>query len=162
MNKTVVFASFHATPGTGRCGGTVVSGLKPFFHGAVATELARMNCPFVFGIDANEPRSESLHTIEFHWADGRPGAKKLQALLGLNPMHQGRDMLREWMTCTGAQPASADLLLPTYAPSTKFQRRFDSIWATPEFEVLDFTTHLEEVVLAGGDHALLVAGLRFG
>lgn len=160
--ETVVVGSFHATPGTGEVGGVKVHGWKPFFHGAVAVELAGIERPFVFAIDANEPLSETVDSITFHWEDDRSRVEKLQALLGLEPRHRGRDLFREWLTMRRGDPASADVLLATYAPSSAFQRRFDSMWATPDFDLLDFATHLDEVVSVGGDHAMLVAVLRLG
>jgi hypothetical protein len=48
------------------------------------------------------------------------------------------------------EPASTQSLLPTYAPSPTFQRRFDSIWATPEFELVEFAKDSEAVAAAGG------------
>lgn len=160
--EPVVVGSFHGTPGTGKVGGVKVHEWKPFFPGAVAVELAGLKSPFVIGIDANEPESETLDSITFHWAAGRSGVKKAEALLGLDPMHRGRDLFREWLTTSEGQPASAKVLLATHAPSPDVQRRFDSIWATPEFGLVEFETHLDEVVAAGGDHAMLVADLRFG
>lgn len=156
----LIFGSFHGTPGSGEVGGTKVGEWKPFFPGAVAIELAGLNTPFVFGIDANEPKSETVDSIDFHWAHDDSGARKTQALLGLKPMHRGRDLFREWLTDYGGEPASETVLQPTYAPKPDFQRRFDSIWATPEFDLVDFETHLEEAVAAGGDHAVLVADIE--
>jgi hypothetical protein len=70
--------------------------------------------------------------------------------------------LREWLTAEGGDAASADVLLPTYAPNTDFHRRFDSMGATPEFRLAKFQTLLDEVMEAGGDHAMLVADLPLG
>ncbi len=160
--ETFVVGSFHATPGAGTVGGMNVGEWKPFFHGAVALELAQIEAPFVFGIDANEPRSETLESVSFHWVEGRSGSAKLQALLGLDPIHRSCDLLREWLRTSGREPASEELLEVTYAPRETFQRRFDSIWATPEFTLRHFSTQLDQAVAAGGDHALLVADLRLG
>jgi hypothetical protein len=160
--KRLVVGSFHATPGTGTVGGVEVGEWKPFFHGAVALEMAGINRPFVFAIDANEPLSETIDSITFHWQDDRSGVKKLQGLLGLERIHRGRDLLRDWLSGTDPAPASPGVLVATYAPSVTFQRRFDSMWATPDFQLVDFATTLDEVVSAGGDHAMLVADLRLG
>lgn len=155
-----VVASLHATPGTGMVGGVRVHEWKPFFHGAAAVHLARLDLPFVFAIDANEPLAETIDDIEFHWADGRSGVEKFRALLGLDPIHPARDLFRQWLVEQDLGPHSDGVLLPTYAPNDDFQRRFDSMWATPDFELAKFSTHLDEVVDAGGDHAMLVADLR--
>ncbi len=157
--SSFVAGSFHATPAAGTVGGVNVGEWKPFFHGAAALELARIEQPFVFGIDANEPCTETPDSVAFHWVDGRSGSQKMQAMLGLEPIHRGRDLLREWVRTNGREPASEELLDVTYAPRENFQRRFDSIWATPDFTLVDFSTRLDEAVAAGGDHALLVADL---
>jgi hypothetical protein len=62
---------------------------KPFFHRGVAAALSGLSCPFVFAIDANEPRATTLARVTFHWRDGQPGAHKFAALLGLEPVHRG-------------------------------------------------------------------------
>jgi hypothetical protein len=152
--------SFHATPGTGKVGGARVHEWKPFFHGGVALALAELDTPFLFAIDANEPLSEASDSVTFHWADGDPGQRKLVALLGLAPEHRARDLLRESLTDTGESPAAARYLTMTYSVGgDDGGRRFDSIWATPDFQLARFETHYEEAVAAGGDHALLVADL---
>jgi hypothetical protein len=142
-------ASFHATPGTGRFGpkpGIVVRNWKPFFHGGVAAALAELTTPFVFAIDANEPRSETIDSVTFHWRDGRPGARKFAALMGLEPVHRGRDLLREQLQRQELPPAADTYLALTYTThggGPAGRRRFDSMWATPEFILHDFTTHYE-------------------
>ena len=104
--ETVVVGSFHATPGSGSVGGMQVGEWKPFFHGAVAVELAALEGPFAFAIDANEPFSETVDSIAFHWEEGRSGVAKIQALLGREPIHRGRDLFREWLATTGGEPVS--------------------------------------------------------
>src|SRR5581483_7417803 len=47
---SIVVASFHGTPGSGKVGGKEVGEWKPFFPGGVAIELAELEQPFVFGI----------------------------------------------------------------------------------------------------------------
>jgi hypothetical protein len=161
-------ASFHATPGTGRFGpkpGKIVGNWKPFFHGGVAAALTALTYPFVFAIDANEPRSETLDSVTFHWRDGRPGARKFGALLGLHPVHRGRDLLREQIRMQGLSPAAGDYLALTYTTrggGVAGGRRFDSIWATRDFLRGAFSTHYEDALAAGTDHAMLVADLELG
>lgn len=160
--RDFVAAAFHATPGTARAGGRLVSEWKPFFHGAVAISLAELQAPFVFAIDANEPRSETLESVTFHWADGRPGSTKFAALLGMSPLHRARDLQRELTSRPGAAPAAAGYLELTYTTSggksTVVEgRRFDSIWATPEFTLERMESFYADALTAGGDHALLRA-----
>jgi hypothetical protein len=153
--------SFHATPGTGKVGGRRVSEWKPFFHAGVALQLSKLEQPFVFAIDANEPRAETSDSVDFHWKEGRPGAAKFAALLGRSPIHRARDVLRDSMAATWTPPMSDEYLSLTYTTRGGHGRRFDSIWATDEFGLLRATTHYEETLAAGGDHALILADLKF-
>lgn len=151
--RRFVVGSFHATPGVS------IGEWKPFFHGGVALALSRLELPFIFAIDANEPMAETTETVTFHWADGRPGALKLQALLGLEPRHRARDLLRESLRRNGTNPVTEEILSLTYTTTGGGQRRFDSIWATPEFALGDLHTYYEEALAAGTDHALISADL---
>jgi hypothetical protein len=142
--------------------GTRVRNWKPFFHGGVAAALAALTLPFVFAIDANEPRAETLDTITFH---RRPGTGKLAALLGLRPVHRARDLLREHLQTQGLAPAADSYLALTYTTlggGPAGRRRFDSMWATPEFALRAFSTRYDDPLAAGTDHAMLVADLELG
>lgn len=165
---TFVAGSFHATPGTSRAGKgwRHVSEWKPFFHGAVALTLAELESPFIFGIDANEPKSETLDQIRFHWRDGRAGSLKFAALLGLDPKHQARDLLREQLVQSNADPEAADYLALTYTTRGGGRRRFDHIWATPHFTLgvgersrAAVRILYADALAAGTDHAMIVADL---
>ena len=156
-NRRFTVGSFHATPGTGSVGGRDVGEFKPFFHGAVAVHLARRRGPFLFGIDANEPYSETAESIEFHWEAGRPGSLKMEALLGLDPRHRARDLLRQRLEAGGRARSTKYLELTHEVPSGG--RRFDSIWATPDFTLNGFRTTYKPALKAGSDHALLAADL---
>jgi hypothetical protein len=60
-SDTFIACSVHATPATGRYGpkpGKLVNHWMPLFHGGAALALSQLTIPFVFPIDANEPRSE--------------------------------------------------------------------------------------------------------
>jgi hypothetical protein len=164
-DRTFVAGSFHATPGTGRFGpkpGVRVGRFKPYFHAAAAAALSRLDAPFVFAIDANEPRSETLETVTFHRNGGRLGDAQVGVLMGLAPVHRGRDLLRAHMTAMKGTPASANVLAVTYRTHNggdAGRRRFDSIWASPDFALAGFETHYEPALSAGTDHALLIADL---
>jgi hypothetical protein len=164
--REFVVASLHATPGSSRAGvpgrpHQLVHEWKPYFHGAVAVELSRLDQPFVFAIDANEPLSETVDRTVFHWRDDRPGVEKLRALLGRAPRHRARDLVREQVQRGVMKAESADVLTCTYRIRDGSLRRFDHVWATPEFEVLDLEVRLAEALAAGTDHALTVATLAF-
>lgn len=152
--RPFVAAAFHATPGMGRVGGQLVSEWKPLFHGAAAIALTELELPFVFAIDANEPQAETIDGVRFHWHEGRPGAAKFAALLGLPPLHRARDLLRVQLAQTGALPATPDYPALTYTTTggratAGAGRRFDSISATPEFSLDDFETFYTEALAAG-------------
>lgn len=154
-----VAASLHATSGTGRVGGQKVSEWKPFFHGAAALAFSDLGLPFIFAIDANEPESETAQSVTFHWAEERSGARKFGALLGITPRHRARDLLRQSLAQEGAARSIGAYLALTYTTRGGGRRRFDSMWATPEFALDGFATYYEDALDAGTDHALLVAHL---
>lgn len=166
--RRFVAGSFHATPGTSkvwveaRDRAEQVHEWKPFFHGGVAIELAKLRQPFVCAIDANEPQSETADGVVFHWAEGRPGQREFAALLGFNGelrLHRADDLFRQQLSRTGGKPHSADCLDLTYTTRGGHERRFDSLWATREFDLVDLESHYKEICKAGGDHAMLVADL---
>ena len=118
--------------------------------------------PFIFAGNANEPKAENLKQVTFHWVEGRTGAKKLGALLGLQPAHRGRDLQREQLEVTGAPAASESYLALTYTThngGARGGRRFDSMWASQEFVLRNFSCCYETALAAGTDHALLLADL---
>jgi hypothetical protein len=43
--------------------------------------------------------------------------------------------------------------------TTRNARRYDAIWATDDFVVVDVRYHYEDAVQAGSDHALVLADL---
>jgi hypothetical protein len=154
-----VAASLHATPGSGRIDSVRVKEWKPFFHGAVAIELSRLSDPFLFAIDANEPRLETLDLVQFHWANRRPGVMKFAALLGLEPRHRARDLFREDLMHSGKPAGTSDYLALTYTTVGGGGRHFDHLWATPDFALDALSVHYEDALMAGTDHALVVTDL---
>jgi hypothetical protein len=89
--------------------------------------------------------------------------RKLEALLGLSPVHRGRDLLREHLATQNLPPEADTYLSLTYTTrggKVAGRRRFDSMWATPDFFLHDFRTHYDDALAAGTDHAMLVADLE--
>ena len=97
--------------------------------------------PFIFAIDGNEPKEETLETVTFHWEEGRSGVKKFASLLGREPIHRARDILRQTMERIWAARASETVAVTYDTGGETGQRRLDSIWATEEFEIEDFQAH---------------------
>ena len=54
------------------------------------------------------------------------------------------------------------LTYTTHGGGPAGRRRFDSMWASPEFTLRDFRTHYEDPLAAGTDHAMLVGDLELG
>jgi hypothetical protein len=158
--------SFHATPGKGDApGGGTVGEWKPLFHGAVAVALSELNGPFLFAIDANEPELETETSVTFYWRRGRPGSRKMAALLGLDAsggrIHRARDLNREGMVAAGTKPESDDLLIRTHSLRGGAGRHFDHLYATDEFGLDSYKVDFEGAIKAGTDHAMLIADLTF-
>ncbi len=163
--KRFCAGSFHATPGSGDAPGGTVGEWKPLFHGAVAVALSELDDPFLFAIDANEPELETEASVTFHWKEGRPGSRKMAALLGLDAgsrIHRARDLNREGMVAAGTKPASDKILISTHMLRGGAGRHFDHLYATDEFGLDSYMGDLEGAVKAGTDHAMLIADLTFG
>ena len=78
-------------------------------------------------------------------------------------MHRARDLFREHLQTQGLAPAADSFLALTYTThegGPAGRRRFDSMWATPKFALRAFSTHYEDALAAGTDHAMLVADLE--
>jgi hypothetical protein len=74
-----------------------------------------------------------------------------------DPIHRGLDLFREWLADRGLEPASDEVLQATYA-----QRDVSAAMRLGVGQALaEFATQVDEVV-AVGDDAMLVAGLRVG
>lgn len=156
-DSSFLAGSFYATPASGMFWGkkSNVLSWKPYFHSAVAIELATRDDPFVFGIDANESGAEVLRQAS-ETPEG--WGLRVAALLGKDPMHRARDLLIEKMEQAGVEPPYSNAF--TYDTGGKHGKlRFDSIWATPDFALEGFEIDYDAVVQAGGDHALLAADL---
>jgi hypothetical protein len=123
---------FHATPGTGRVSGKLVSGWKPLFHGCCRARAHRA-CAAVRVRDRRERAGSRDHRHgSVPLARRRPGAAKFAALLGLGPLHRARDLRRERIIKAGSASAAPDHLALTYttAGGTTTRgagRRFDPI-----------------------------------
>jgi hypothetical protein len=153
-----VAASLHGTPGTGQIGRKRVGPRKSFYPAGVATALAELDLPFVFGIGANEPETETLDEARFHWSDGH--TPRIAALLDpVHRIHRGRDLLRDWIRSGQTAPEADAYLALTYTTRGGQPRRFDHLWATEDFALRHFATFYEETLAIGGDHALVIADL---
>lgn len=154
---------FHATPGTAKG----VGPHKPWFHTGIARFLADAAGPFLFAIDANEPLVDhpEFESTKFHYPPAVDDGPGMELLLGPAPLHRARDVLRTllegrdtWDALTFDPPdgpLAVSYRLPVGGP-----RRFDQVWATPEFAVHDVQYLYEEACAAGSDHAVLVVDLE--
>ena len=155
----VLVGSLHASPGSGDVGGH-----KPWFHGGVARWLAERDEPWLFGIDANTPGRDHPDHHRNSWGftakDGRPGEEEL---LGVAPLHSGRDLLRDWL---GQHPTVLARLVAARPEGPlavsyhlgKGPVRYDHCWASAEVQV-DRIEYLSEGPWHS-DHAPVVCDIR--
>lgn len=164
-----VVASYYAPPG--------VSWLekKPQQAVGFARWLSGIDGPIVFGADANTPLVDAIDFAETktHWHTGDRrlrGAEGDDLLFGPNKIHGLDDSLRRWLA---THPEALAELVET-APGGPLRlshrtgkrltrrgtdRRFDSIWVTPDFEVSAIDYPYAQCIAAGSDHAAVVADL---
>ena len=161
--------AFHAPPGTSRGPGRLgVRGRKPWFHTRIADWVGTWGSPFVFGIDANTPKRDVLAwaDTEFFWPIGRAGDSGETFLVGPpeTVRHRARDLWRDWLI---SPAATSDLEhLPPGGPLARSHLlrsgrwcRYDQMWATNDFDVLDMRYDYD---ISFSDHALLAATLSAG
>jgi exonuclease III len=169
VGQVVHLVSYHAPPG--------VSWFEKKPQQAVrfARWLATLTGPAAFGADANTPLIDAVdfQQTRTHWHTGRRilrGAPGDDLLVGPAKVHPLEDVLRRWLD---GHPDELDrlrverpggpLALSYRTGRRKLHpgtdRRFDSIWVSPQFEVDAVTYPYAECIAAGSDHAAVVADL---
>ena len=127
--------------------------------------------PVIVGADANTPKLDPVDdaAVQTHWytgfrkLNGDPGD---DVLWGASPRHQLKDCLRVWLAADGRRAADIDpagpLAISHYTAKRKdhsgHPRRFDSIWATPDFTVID-VRYLSDEIGRLSDHAPVIVDL---
>lgn len=118
--------------------------------------------PLVVGMDRNTPRVDhpELPQCDWFW-------EAEEALYGPDPKHDLRDVLRVHLGGNPAKMKAIRAERPGGPLATSFLRghktpsRYDAIYASPEFEVLEVKYHWEDALEAGSDHGLVWAQLRW-
>jgi hypothetical protein len=133
--------------------------------------LCEREGPVLVGADANTPKEDPVDdtAVRTHWhtgyrkLNGDPGD---DVLWGAWPRHGLRDCLRTWLAADTARLRDLDpngpLAVSHYTAKRKdhpgHPRRFDAIWATSDFEVIDVRYLSSEIGLLS-DHAPVVVDL---
>lgn len=165
---TVRMLSAHATPGSSKGPGSPKRGVqdrKRWFHTHLARWVATWADPFVFAIDANTPRVDTLDwaTTEFWVPSADDGLSGEDVLLGAPGVrgHLGHDLWREWLDSpAGAGDRAA---VPTEGPLARSHQtkggawfRYDHLYGSDSVH----PTAMSYVYDAGvSDHALVSANL---
>jgi len=132
----------------------------------------------VLGVDANSPRIDhpDFSLTKSWWHSGTPmmrGRPGDDALWGPNMKHHLKDALRVWLKAHPDQLASAAAARPegplavshwtgkrTLRPEAGTPRRYDAIWISDDFAVVNIS-YISEVMPALSDRAAVVADLDF-
>jgi endonuclease/exonuclease/phosphatase family metal-dependent hydrolase len=150
--------SFHIPPGASW------GEIKPQTLKAIAEWLTMQSGTIIFGIDANCPKTDHPGPQKNEWWwDDEP------ALLGANPAHSLRDTLRtllnsrpEVLDQIRSQKPCGPLAISHYRGRGKSKTacRYDFIYVSQDLAVHDVKYLYDEAVVAGSDHALVVARLE--
>jgi hypothetical protein len=161
--------SYHAPPG-------VNYGIeKPRQAFRCVKWLASTRGPIVLGADANTPEYDmpDFQLSRTHW---HTGMRKLRGepgddlLFGPGNNHRLTDALRAWLDWHPQQleeirslrpngPLAVSHLTGRRKDFAGVDRRFDSIWLTPDFYVEAVNYPYEESLLAGSDHSAVVVDI---
>ncbi len=120
---------------------------------------AARTLPLVVGMDRNSPRTDhpELERCEWFW-----DAEK--RLYGPHPKHDMRDVLRSYLDKHPEQLDAIAKKRPDGPLATSYMRgrgkgdtpgRYDVIYASPEFDVLEVRYPFEASIEAGSDHGLV-------
>jgi endonuclease/exonuclease/phosphatase family metal-dependent hydrolase len=168
--RDVVVSSYHAPPGAS-WGILKVEQARKF-----TDWLVRQPGSALLGADANTPAVDAIDFAETrtHWHTGRrilKGAPGDDVLWGPQKTHVLQDALRRWLTdhpesverIRRARP-DGPLLISHRTGRRKglegTPRRFDSIWVSDDFAVINISYLYADGFVAGSDHAVVVADLE--
>lgn len=113
--------------------------------------------PTLVGIDRNAPRWERPELADDHWWN-----RHEPLLYGTDRVHDLRDVYRDHLERHPAERAAALAERPEGPLAVTHERRgvacrYDAVYASPEFEVLDVRHLWDEAREAGSDHAAVIA-----
>lgn len=133
--------------------------------------------PVVMGADGNTPEfaMPDFKDSRTHWHTGMrklAGEPGDDILFGPNKRHRLTDALRTWLgqhpeefgrirTDYPAGPLALSHRTGRRRDSPGIDRRFDSIWLTPEFQVEGVAYPYQESIDAGSDHSAVVVDAKF-
>lgn len=143
--------------------------LKPIQAVRIASWLATLDGPVIFGGDFNtpllDPPDDDLVRTHYWTGSGDLGGLVGDdALVGTRPFHPLREAMRSYLA---ARPDELEVirserpdgpLAISYRTGDQDQHRyrFDQIWLTPDFEVQSVRYLYDEAIAAGTDHALVL------
>ncbi len=155
MSLTV--GSFHAR----RTPTSQAIALQRAFHSGIASWLAEVRGPVIFGMSAGAPAldmPEVQHSVSWSVPDSGAGA---DPLLGPDADHDLDDVLRaylhhhpEELERIRAVRPGGPLAISHHVSAQPV--RHDHLWATRDLKVLDVQYLYDEAVAAGSDHALVL------
>lgn len=150
--------SFHVPPGASH------GRLKVDTMRELAAYLARKPSRTIVGIDGNTPKRERWNIEENEWwRDGE------SLLLGPQPRHGLQDAFRLVLAREPAYRRFLQRCSPEGPLDVSFVRghgsrsarcRYDFIYVTPDIEPLFVQYRYSDALLAGSDHAIVIADLR--
>jgi endonuclease/exonuclease/phosphatase family metal-dependent hydrolase len=168
--RDVVVSSYHAPPGAS-WGILKVEQARKF-----TDWLVRQRGSALLGADANTPAVDAIDFAETrtHWHTGRrilKGTPGDDVLWGPQKTHVLQDALRRWLqshpenleSIRSVRP-DGPLLISHRTGRRKglegTPRRFDSIWVSDDFAVINVSYLYAEALAAGSDHAVVVADVE--
>lgn len=127
-----------------------------------AAWLAHRPGPVIVGIDRNAPKWEHHDLAEDEWWNSRE-----PLLYGVDRVHALEDAYRTFLALDAEEAARVFAERPDGPLAVTHARggvecRYDAIYASPEFEVVDVAHHWDAAREAGSDHAMVTSTLRLG
>jgi hypothetical protein len=139
--------NFHSLTGVGYKHG------KASNFATIADFLAE-NKMDLFSCDANEPMVDSIEIGDVRFFDNGDRGKCAALLFGSDKIHELDDVWRRFTIAKADFPGSPPI---SYVINEKVKKRYDFIYSTSQFSIIDVRYLLEDSIRASSDHALVIA-----
>lgn len=121
---------------------------------SIADHLTNKDFDF-FACDANEPKSDSLYTERIEFFDNRDQGRCAELIFGSPPVHALRDALKTKLIKQNNHNLESPLAVSHRTGGNL--RRYDHIYHSEKWSVIDVLYDYESAIESSSDHAIVIA-----
>ncbi|MDA9004247.1 hypothetical protein N9J28_00410 [bacterium] len=113
-----------------------------------------------FSCDANEPKIDSLYYENLKFFDNGDKGRNASLIFGVDRVHELSDSYRQYVSFLGDQ-LDLDPMVTSHIIAKKYRRRYDHIFSSKAWSVLNVKYPYEESIQATSDHSAVIADFLF-